>query len=327
MPDETLEQCLLLALGWRRTAAALLQQRPEEVGAPALDFAREQHKQASSALIELTRLIEMKKQGAIDAEQIALHKRSALVQGALDGQGNAVQINAEARRLLEQSEEQRRDAVKWETLLSQLRENAFTSLPAMPLPRYQPAYERLRDVLDHPSPATTGAEVRAAARPVAVWRHVLRRTDRADRFAITTAALFMAFVFIYGYHFTHCRGRVSVAAEVLADGAYRIVCVNNGRHAAMLYAPYDGQGFPQNHANHFGLLLEPADGSATSLSGLSNASWTYKDLPAHLHGPIVISPTTSATLQLRLPDDASPVRLVLVEAPRKRRMVIPLPSR
>ena len=132
------------------------------------------------------------------------------------------------------------------------------------------------------------------------------------------------FILTAGYIYMYVWGRLIVEVQPAGENQYRVRFTNSYGETVALNAPYDGTGLPVEDMRQFGIAVEVLDqnGGSKPVEQLERL-WTYKDQPAHLYGPILISPLTVAELTLQVPDNVlsenpTALRLLLYQAPNSR---------
>ena len=152
----------------------------------------------------------------------------------------------------------------------------------------------------------------------------LRRTDRSDRIALTIAFVLCAAVIASALYYVFFNGTVELQITPMDNAALRVVCTNTTYNSILLNVPYDGGGLPLENVTHYGLLIElVGEDGKVQRPATPETLWEYKDVPAHLYGPVVIGPMFAAELSLDLKTYANDnaikaLRITLYRAPDKK---------
>jgi len=331
--DTSLEQQAILAIGWLRKAGRLAAQKtiaaeelPQGLAQTPHEYAQRQYVLAHTAVDGLTRHVAEISDRAAEHIKTCQRQRSEIAALASAGKKTAKAANNEARVLAEKIEAARAAIDLSERLLRILRGQEDMPLPILPLYKYAQVFEGLEGNVAKPdTPSATNAD-KASVIPfyTKVFNGFLRRTDRSDRIALLIAFLLCLTMVATALYYMFFWGSVELRVTLQDDSCLQVTCINSTRNSILLDVPYAGDELPQGPVTHYGMLLEllDADGNATRPLPLETL-WEYKDVPAHLYGPVVIGPMFAAELTLDLKGDAqnakfTAIRLTLFRAPDKK---------
>lgn len=346
MVDPSLEQQVLLALGWQRAARGRAGDKtdlsiPPEAHDEPGRWLRGHQARARETLVQLEAQLHTLREATADKAQRAFRKRARLVERMGASRRSAREINAAAAPLTREFEACLEDARSCDRLLDMVRGDVQTPVPDLPLHRYEEALERLRGreasqggVVDSGASASAGgAAAPSASMPARVAAFIYRRTDRSDRLALAVALPLAMAVVALGVYYMYSWGSITLEVDAAGEHRYQVACVNATAQPIMLYVPYDGKGLPRAELLHVGIALDLLDEAGAPIPVPHETAWTYKEQPAHLYGPIVVSPMSSAELQLDLApyftaDRPHTVQWTLYKAPHRRHAVrrMPVPA-
>ena len=340
MIDTSIEQRAILALGWLRRARQLVagnsctakDMPPGNILQSPQQYVQEQYKQAKKAVETLTNSVITLRDNAITDAQRAQHERNALPAHSVRNEKAAHRLNEKARQLVEAFEQACSAATYYEHILRILRNEAEQPLPTLPLHQYAAALERLAHNEYGKRQSTTrtpGREPQTSFykdsdEPLTVraYHAFLQRTERSDRISLVIALIFCFLIAASGFYYVYNWGKIELEIIPLDTGRVRVRCINSTHNAVLLNVPYDGEQLPRDPVVNYGLLLELLDEDNTIIRPeYTEAPWEYKDMPAHLHGPIVISPLSAVELSLDLSaypavEGKSALRFKLFRAPQ-----------
>ncbi len=317
MTNASLEQRAILAVGWLRKAARLaapgVEPPPDELPPnpprSAQKFAKTQCMMADAAVKQLTKTADELHQQALGAAEHSRAERKRLAEQPVHSQKAAATINKKARRLAEEIAHHQGEASKCERLLRILRGQEDIPLPVLPLHQYAAALERLEES-DSAREAQSRGEINAIT-VRGLYHGFLQRTSLSDRIALMIALVLCLTIIGSGLYYIHNWGRVELEIQPLDDTRWRVTCINSTRNAIFLNVPYTGDVLPRDTTPHYGVLLKLMDADGESvLPDRLEALWKYKDLPAHLHGPIVVGPMFAAEFILDLSGQAAAAEMV-----------------
>ncbi|HOC68778.1 MAG TPA: hypothetical protein PKO23_08200 [Candidatus Hydrogenedentes bacterium] len=199
--------------------------------------------------------------------------------------------------------------------------------PTLPLYQYAQAWERFQRPVDAESEAAPSeskplvGQVSMQPRRIFQWFGGLERSDKA---ALSGAILLSIFILVSGYLYIHSWGRLHMDVETLENGMFRLVFSNSFGETVRLNAPHTITAAVLGALKEFGVSVEVEahDGSVKPVDPL-DAQWTYKDLPGHLYGPILIGPLSSEEVFLHispevLKEQATAIHITLYRSPRRK---------
>jgi hypothetical protein len=325
--DTSLEQQAILAIGWLRKAGRLAAQEtiaaeelPQGITQPPREYAKAQAALAHEAVDRLVSHVGGISDKAAEAIKGLQQQRAELAAAAGTGKKTAQAANTQGQALAMQMEGARATIDHAARLLRILHGQEELPLPVLPLYKYAQALARLQGEASAPEAGKTSKESvhhKAA-------QAFMGRTDRSDRIALSIAVILCATIIATALYYVFFRGTVELQITPMDNGVLRVTCTNTMRDSILLDAPYNGDGLPVENVTHYGVLLELVDKDGkTTRPATQETLWEYKDVPAHLYGPIVIGPMFAAELSLDLKtftnaDGVTAMRLTLFRAPDKK---------
>lgn len=334
MAEITLEQRVALVAAWLQRAERLARGQtalsmgdlPPGYSLTAEAFILRQCTLARQAAEALESAVQDARRAHADTAAMAAYKRAKLPEQVAKGTLDAPSANAAAAELAERIDRAREAAGHCEALLRLLSGEVEATTPKLPLFQYALTWREFQEA--------PGAVAEPEEEPTAPWppadrkgrSFVLyyRRLQRSDKIAIIAAILGSVFILTAGYLYMYVWGRLIVEVQHAGDNQYRVSFTNSYGETVSLNAPYDGTGLSVEDMRQFGIAVEVLDQDGRSKAvGQQENLWTYKDQPAHLYGPILISPLTVAELTLQIPEDVlgetpAALRLILYKAPNSR---------
>jgi len=330
----TLEQRVALVAAWLQRAERLARGQtalspgdlPPGYTLTADAFILRQCTLARQAAEALEPVIQDARRAHADVAAMAAYKRSKLPEQVAKGTLDAKSANVVSAELAERIDRAREAAGHCEALLRLLAGEEEAAAPKLPLFQYALTWREFQEApgaVAEPKeePTTTVPPVETKGRSFVLY---YRRLQRSDKIAIIAAILGSLFILTAGYLYMYVWGRLVIEVQPADDNRYRVSFTNSYGETVALNAPYDGTGLSVGDVRQFGVAVEilDQDGKSTPAAQLERL-WTYKDQPAHLYGPILISPLTVAELTLQVPEDVlgenpAALRLILYQAPNSR---------
>lgn len=335
MTEITLEQRVVLAVAWLCKAERLARGQdalsagdlPPGYTLAADDFIVRQCTLARQAIETLEAEIEALRRSHADAEAIASFKRSKLPARVADGKLNVRKANETAAELARSIAASKEAMEGCDALLREIRSEKTVIQPDLPLFQYALTWRDFQEdstAVPHEETATHTTTVTRSSSSstgiVGYWR----RMDRSDRIALALALLVSAFILTGGFFYMYVWGRLTVEIIPIDRQEYTVRFVNTYGEPIALQVPYDGSGLPDETPALYGVFTE-ITGASQDKSPLNpiSSSWFFKDQPADLYGPILLSPVSSEELTLRIspgeiPEGDARLRLFIYKAPHRR---------
>ncbi|NLN92371.1 MAG: hypothetical protein GX130_03550 [Candidatus Hydrogenedens sp.] len=340
MDSSLLEQGVYLALGWCERVA-YLQAHPEELSTddkPAgitlsdSSFLALQQKLAQEASLWWSTELRAFLQHFNTLHEQLSKKQKALFAAVEGGKLRPTQANEKARTLSTQLEEATEEIGFAQKLLALLKNPPYSSLPTLPLCRYSVSNHTLTK--EYQSCKTrdftkdTGYGLKLTARLLSI-KTAFQSLSLTDRTALTLALIFSLLIIIGGAAFTLRDAGISLSLKANAAGHYDVSVINRSKQTLFLSVPYDGKRMDKNDTPTYAVVVELLENSKPSKRNPPlEHLWFYKEKPAYLKGPILLTPLSEEKLQLHIPTDlsdtpdalaADQIRLTVYKAPGKKK--------
>ena len=328
--ERSLEQQAILAIGWLRKAGRIAAEKkiaaeelPQGLQQKPREYAKTQAALAHKSVEKLTAQVSEISDRASAAIKTLQQQSAELATAAGVGKKSVWEANKEAQALAVQIEGARAAMDQTTRLLRILHGQEELPLPTLPLYQYAEALERLEGAGEEASVLNTEKQQRNAAQG-RVTAMFLRKTDRSDRVALGIALILCITVIATALYYVFFAGGIDIKITPLPGAGLQVQCVNTKYDSIMLHVPYGGDKLPENPLPQYGLLLELIDEEGNNIRPSAlETRWEYKDVPAHLYGPIVVGPLFAVELSLDLNNythnsDIRAVRLTLCRAPSRQ---------